>query len=344
MTRRTLLSASVALALRQQNLDAAARLIQARIDSGEVAAAVLDVRRRDFRFVRAFGAAKTPDAVFLLASITKPMTATGLMVLVDRGRLSIDDPVHRYIPEFHGGDRDKILIRHILTHTSGLPDMLPENTQLRERHAPLSEFVAGTCRVPLLFPPGTQCKYQSMGLLLASEIAHRITKQPFPEFLHDNVFKPLGMSQTSLGLGGRTIASTMQVQDQPPNDWNANSVYWRNLGNPWGGVHSTTADLSRLLAYFAGPDDRVMKRATAASMVTNHNVGLNQPWGLGWMVAKHFGQGCSDRTFGHNGATGTEAWFDPASEVSSVLLTTKPLNVSEKMLLTPVADKVSTAF
>ena len=76
------------------------------------------------------------------------MTATGLMVLVDRREISLSHPVRKYIPEFRGGDRDLVTVRHLLTHTSGLPDMLPENDALRRRHAPLEDFVA-RARSPL---------------------------------------------------------------------------------------------------------------------------------------------------------------------------------------------------
>lgn len=167
-----------------------------------MSAASLYVRQGDFVFQRAFGRAHDPDDVFLLASITKPMTAIGIMILADGGQLALSDPVHKYIPEFTGGDRQLVTIRHLLTHTSGLPDQLAENVELRKRHAGLKEFVAATCRTPLLFKPGTEVKYQSMGLLLAAEVAERVTKRPFRDFLRDELFRPAGMTKTSLGLGG----------------------------------------------------------------------------------------------------------------------------------------------
>ena len=158
----------MALALRRERLDQAVQLISARVTAGEVAAAVLHVRSGDQVLTQAFGAARTPRAVFLMASITKPMTATTVMILADRGELSLNDPVQKFIPEFQGGERNRVILRHLLTHTSGLPDMLPENDELRKRHAPLKDFVAATCRTPLLFSPGTRVQYQSMGVLLAA--------------------------------------------------------------------------------------------------------------------------------------------------------------------------------
>src|SRR3954454_12986852 len=232
MTRRNFLVTGVALALRQQKLEAAAALIQDKVSSGFLSAAVLRVQSGESVFVRPFGQAPNPDAVFLLASITKPMTATAVMILSDRGEVKLSDPVYKFIPEFRGGDRDQVLMRHLLTHTSGLPDMLPENEKLRKRHAPLKDFVAGTCGTPLLFAPGSQVKYQSMGILLAAEIVQRIAHTPLPAFLREQVFTPLDMKATSLGLGGRSIASTMQSQVEEKSDWDWNSTYWRNLGSP----------------------------------------------------------------------------------------------------------------
>jgi beta-lactamase class C len=341
-----------AATLKRERLDDAAQLIKKSADSGEVSAASLYVAQRGFVFQRAFGRAPEPDSVFLLASITKPMTAIGAMILVDRGHLSLSDPVRKHIPEFRGGDRELVTLKHLLTHTSGLPDQLQENVELRKRHAPLADFVAATCRTPLLFKPGTQVKYQSMGLLLAAEIAERVTKQPFRDFLRDEFFKPAGMTKTSLGLGGRRIADTMlsQVASAPglygggdsDKDWNWNSPYWRDLGAPWGGAHSTASDVARMLRMFLEPDGKVLRRETAASMITNQTPGLNEPWGIGWMLKPGtFGRHCSARTFGHYGATGTIAWADPQTQLMCVLLTTKPADESRSHLLGPVSDFVS---
>jgi len=250
MTRRSLIMSAVAMALRKEKVDEAVALIQSQVDSGSVRAASLHVCQGKQIVDRAFGAAKTPAAVFLLASISKPMTASAVMLLSDRKQLSLEDPVNKFIPEFRGGEKDRILLRHLLTHTSGLPDMLPENDALRKRHAPLKDFVAATCTTPLLFSPGTSVKYQSMGVLLAAEIVERISRRSLPEFLRDEIYRPLGMKDTSLGLGGRDLNETMQCQVEQQNDWDWNSAYWRNLGSPWGGAHATAADVGRNAADF----------------------------------------------------------------------------------------------
>jgi CubicO group peptidase (beta-lactamase class C family) len=341
MTRRALILGGAAMALRREKVDEAIGLVNAQVESGAVQAASLHVCQGKQMVDRAFGAAKTPDAVFLLASISKPMTASAVMLLSDRGQLSLEEPVRKYIPEFRGGDKDRVLVKHLLTHTSGLPDMLPENDALRQRHAPLKDFVAGTCATPLLFPPGTQVRYQSMGVLLAGEIVERVTRRGLPEFLREEIYRPLGMKDTSLGLGGRDLRATMQCQVPEHTDWDWNSEYWRNLGSPWGGAHATAADIGRFLRYFVNPEPAVLKRSTVTAMITNQNAGLNQARGIGWDLTRGFGKHSSARTFGHGGSTGTLAWMDPEKDLSFVLLTTKPAAVSNRTLLSPVADVVS---
>jgi CubicO group peptidase (beta-lactamase class C family) len=331
MTRRSLITGGVALALRQNKVDEAIRLIQSKTDSGDLRAAVLHVRQGREVVARAFGAAKTPDAVFLLASISKPMTASAVMLLVDRGKIALADPVKKHIPELQ---HEAILVRHLLTHTSGLPDMLPENEALRKRHAPLKDFVAATCKTPPLFAPGTQIRYQSMGILLAAEIVERVAGRPLPDFLHDEIYARLGMKTTSMGLGGRPLASTMQCQVDDASDWDWNSAYWRNLASPWGGAHAPAADIARFLEYFVHPEPPVLKSATAASMIVDQT-GLKPGWGLGWMLMRG--------GFGHSGSTGTLAWLDPKKDLSFVLLTTRPSAVSGKMVLNPAADLIGAA-
>lgn len=342
MTRRELLS-SLALALRAPNTAAAEKLLSAAVASGKLRAASLYVREGNSVLSKGFGAA-TPETPFLLASITKPMTAAGLMHLVDHRELTLTDPVRKFIPEFTGGERDRITVHMLLTHTSGLPDMLPENDDLRKRHAPLSEFVAASCKTPLLFSPGTAMKYQSMGILLAAEIAQRITKTPFPQFLRTNIFLPLVMRETSLGLGGRAIADTAQCQVEGNDDWNWNSPYWRNLGAPWGGAHATAENVARFLRSFLMGDGRVVRPATGQLMITNQNTKLKDPWGIGFSVKPgSFARRCSPATFGHSGSTGTLSWADPFTGACFVLLTTWPADQSSKALLHPVSDHISEA-
>ena len=222
-------------------LDIAADVLSRAVAGGQVAAAALCVRHRGGDFVRSFGAARSPDAPFLLGSISKPISVAALMTLHDRERFRLDDPVRKFLPEFHGGSRDRITIRQLLTHVSGLPDQLPENAALRKRHAPLAEFVAGAVKTPLLFEPGTRYEYSSMAILLAAEVARRISGTEFPALVDEAVFRPLGMTHSALGLGRFRLEDTMrcQAEDAAPEsgagdlsagEWDWNSPYWRRLG------------------------------------------------------------------------------------------------------------------
>src|SRR6516225_1748633 len=89
------------------------------------------------------------DALFLVASVTKPVTVAAVMMLVERGRLTLEDKVAAFVPRFAANGKGEVHIRHLMTHTSGLPDMLPDNEKLRKAHSPLSAFVKGTCQVAL---------------------------------------------------------------------------------------------------------------------------------------------------------------------------------------------------
>ncbi len=360
-------------------LETAARILADEVEQGRVLAASLLVARRGRVVLRkGFGRLApatdsplaTPETVFLLASITKPVTACALMLLVERGQVSLDDPVVRYLPEFKGQQRAKVRVRDLLSHTSGLPDMLPENTELRRAHAPLSEFVKRTFTTPLLFGPRTAFQYQSMGVLLAGEIVERVSGLRLRDFEKREIFDPLGMKSSALGLGSFEISETAWCQTSPGSapsrdregadpkeedlqSWGPNSPYWRDMGHPWGGMHSNTRDLAILLQTFlnggAYGGVRVFSPATVAAMIRDQNGSLEAPWGLGWALAaspvwSYFGELCSPRTFGHVGATGTVAWADPERQLLCVILTTRPANEDGGSLLRRVSNAVSGAI
>ncbi len=348
-------------------LEQAAGILAREVQEQRVLAASLIVARRGTIVLhKGFGRrsqesnspAVTPDTIFLLASISKPVTACALMLLVERGLVSLDDPVSRYLPEFKGEDRAGVRVRDLLSHTSGLPDMLPENTALRREHAPLSEFVKRTFTTPLLYAPRTGFRYQSMGVLLAGEIVERVSGTRLRDFEKREIFDPLGMKNSALGMGGRKISDTAWCQESPRansedlQSFGANSPYWRDMGHPWGGMHSTTLDLAILLQAFlnggAYAGTRVFSPATVAAMTRDQNAALHAPWGLGWGLAgssvwAYFGELVSPRTFGHCGATGTVAWADPERKLLCVILTTRPLSDDNGRLLKVVSNAVSAA-
>jgi len=342
-----------AASLKSETMEAAAQLIRKQIDSGTIESAVLHVQRGNEVFQRAFGKASSADAIFLLGSITKTMTAAAVVVLADRGLLKLSDHAVKFLPEFSEGDRKEITIEQLLTHTSGLPDQLPENNALRQKHASLAEFVQAIVRTPLLFKPGTQYHYQSMGIMLAAEIVQRVSKASLPEFLAKEVFTPLGMKHSALGPGPFKLEETVRVQtehaapesgagDPTAKEWDWNSPYWRHLGAPWGGALCSAGDVALFLRSFLHPDGKVMRPEAAHVMIQNHTEGLSARRGIGFALGPTgFGKGCSDQSFGHSGSTGMLAWADPKSDLSCVILTSLPGQVSSNLLLHPVSDVVS---
>jgi beta-lactamase class C len=337
-----LFAQGIARSTTQARADEADHVIAGHIRSGNVAAAAFLVREGNFEFVRAYGQAKI-DTPFLIASPTKPMTVSAVMWLRERRQLELSDSVARYLPQFKGDGRESVTIKHLLTHTSGLPDMLPENVEFRRRHAPLSEFVARTCTTKLLFRPGEKVSYQSMGILLAATIVEKVSGQPMPAFLAANIFAPLRMSRTSLGLGGRQISDTAQCQvpEEERSDWDWNSAYWRNLAAPWGGAHSTVHDLATFVEAFVGPGSAPWAESTRREMREIQTGVLRPSYGLGWVREPGaFGKTCSPAAFGHYGSTGTVVWHDPDSHVTCALLTTRPAADSRASVLMPVSEIV----
>lgn len=326
----------VLAALRQERLDEAADVLARATASGEVAAAVLHVKQRHASFTRSFGKADSEHGMFLLGSISKPICVTALMSLFDRGEFKLSDPVKRFIPEFTNDGRDDVTIQHLLTHVSGLPDQLPENDELRRKHAPLAEFIEHAMGTPLSFAPGSKYQYSSMAVLLATHIAEIISGTDILTFVDRAVFRPLRMDHSAQGLGRFKFEDMVPCQteraapesgggDPKAKDWNWNSTYWRKLGAPWGGTHATAPDVAAFLAEFLNETGTAVKPETARLMVTNHNPPGLTPRGLGLNVGAAAGSaGCSEKTFGHTGSTGTIAWADPATRTICVVLTSLP--------------------
>ncbi len=323
-------------AVRQGKLDAAEAVLREATASGQVATASLYVRQGEVEFARVFGEAKSVDAIFLLASISKTISAAAVMKLHEAGEFQLDDPAQKFIPEFSGDGRETITVRQLLTHVSGLPDQLPENASLRASHAPLSKFVEVAIKTPLLFTPGERYSYSSMAILLATEVARRISGTPFSELVEQTMYRPLGMKHSAMGLGRFDLSEVMmgQVESAAPESgagdpstksWDWNSPYWRNLGAPWGGAHGSAKDVALFLDEFLHPSGKALKPETARLMISNHNPEGLKARGLGFDIGASSGSpGCSEKTFGHTGSTGTRCWADPQSDSICVLLTTLP--------------------
>jgi CubicO group peptidase (beta-lactamase class C family) len=323
-------------ALQRQRLEEAAEVLQRAVASGQVAAAVLHVTQGKESFSRAIGKAESEQAMFLLGSISKPICMTALMTLYDRAEFKLDDPLQKFLPQFAKDGREGVTLRHLLTHVSGLPDQLPENDALRKKHAPLAEFAEHAARTPLGFAPGSRYQYSSMGILLAARVAESISGTDILTLVDRAVFQPLAMKRAAQGLGRFALGDFVPVQteraapesgggDPSAKEWDWNSPYWRKLGAPWGGTHCSAPDIARWLAEFLDEKGAAIKPETARLMVRNHNPPGLAPRGLGFNVGAAAGsKGCSEKTFGHTGSTGTIAWADSATSTICVVLTSLP--------------------
>jgi CubicO group peptidase (beta-lactamase class C family) len=299
------------------------------------------------------------DAIFLIASITKPIVAMGAMLLIERGQLTLNDRVTDFLPGFGKKGKYGTTIRHLLTHTSGLPDMLPGNADLRRANAPLSEFVSQTCEVTPDFPPGRSVQYQSMGFAILAAIMEQVSGLSCAEFLRREFFQPLGMSDTRLGAPDDWFDADQPTFERiaeirvPPDQveatgWNWNSRYWRQLGAPWGGLLTTPWDLGQFAQLMLNngcinglANGRQLLSPASVSESTGNQLAVMKevpdedrqfrPWGFGWRLqwsshANSFGDLVSPGTYGHWGATGTLLWIDPVRESFAMILSTQPLD------------------
>lgn len=337
------------------------KLVDHFCDSSQVPAIALQVSveetsRRYFKGrqqISDHGDTLQDDAIFLIASITKPIVVLGVLRLLEEGELLLGDRVKQYIPEFGCAGKHGITIRHLMTHTSGLPDMLPNNRELRSNQAPLSEFVEQICQLTPDQPPGRIVQYQSAGIAILAEIIQRVTGQTCAEYLKQTLFEPLGMSDTALG-----VPADWYYGDQPrveriveihvPEElnfephWDWNSRYWRGFGAPWGGLLTTPADLARLITMLQNHgsyqnkqifSQRTILEATRNQLTTIPGLSATEihgkGWGLGWQIvtaakSDYFGDLLSADAYGHGGATGTLLWIDPELHASAIILTTLP--------------------
>jgi len=288
-----------------------------------------------------------PHDRFVVASLTKPVVAMGLVTLVEQGRIGLNDRVSEHVPEFREAAKRPTTIRHLLTHTSGLPDALPNNVALRKAHAPLAEFVKGACESGLDFPPGRGVQYQSLGYALLGEIIQRLTGMSCGQFLKATFFDPLGMTSTTLGaveprVTGPLVEIRVPREMADGGDWNWNSPYWHGLGAPWGGMISTAHDLAKFCAMMLADGSAggvqflsatAVHAATTNQLDAFHDVPESdrrtRPWGLGWRLnwpahAACFGDLLPPTTFGHWGATGTLFWMNRANNSAAVILSSQP--------------------
>ena len=275
-----------------------------------------------------------PDASTLwdIASLTKIVGLTSaMMLLVESGRVNLDAPVQRYVPEFNGRWKDAVTIRHLLTHSSGLPAWRP---LYKEADGPASAMALAIA-TPLDTMPGIRMVYSDLGAIILGEVVTRVTGQPLERFLRERVFMPLGMQETTY-LPAEALRARIAPTEVDP--WRQRhlrgEVHDENafaLGgiSAHAGLFSTATDLVRLARMYLGggtlEGHRFVSPATIAQFTTVQDPALSHR-ALGWETpngTNSAGHLMSARAFGHTGFTGTSIWIDPERGVFVLLLSNR---------------------
>ncbi len=296
------------------------------------------------------------NALFRIASMTKPITAMGIMILHEEGKLSVDDPVEKHLPEFRGqrivatreGDSITlkkpsrvITLRDLLTHTSGLPGGFPAGLAdlYQTRQRTLAEAVLVSSQQPLDFEPGSKWSYCNAGIDTLGRVIEVASGQSFEEFLAARIFRPLGMNDTACFPTEQQTPRIAGLYDSKNGELVVANrpIVGPATGAkhpiPAGGLYSTAADLAKLYqAMLNAGRSGSTKILSPESVLTMTKVQTGDlqcgfvpgmGFGYGWAVVKE-PQGVtamiSPGTFGHGGAFGTQAWVDPKQDLFVILL------------------------
>lgn len=301
---------------------------------------------------RASGRPMTPETLFWIASMTKPVTGAALLMLQDEGKLHVSDQVEKHLPEFAAlkspsGRPAHLTIAQLMNHTSGLGEARGPEAQKAKS---LADLVPLWVAAPMQFEPGAKWSYTQSGINAAGRIVEVVSGQSFDAFLNDRLFGPLGMKQTTFFLTPESRATlatayarnneTGKLEAVPPRaDFGAPDR--PPLGN--GGLYSTAPDYARfcqMLLNGGSLDGRRFLGAEAMAFLTDSqtgdlptgffqnetygNRGSHYAWGIGTCIVRQPHDGVaamlSPGTFGHGGAWGTQAWIDPVKQVAYILM------------------------
>ncbi len=290
-------------------------------------------------------AAVDPErSIYDLASLTKVVgLTTAVMILYDEGRLRLDAPVSTYLPEFSGGDKDAVTIRHLLTHRSGLP----AGRAIWSVADSPDEARRMVLRTTLINRPGERYVYSDLGPDVLAMVVEAITGRPMDVFLAERVFDRLGMTDTGF-LPDDSLAYRIAPTevDSPRGYALRGEVHDENahaLGGIAGhaGLFSTAADLSVFAQMLLNGGELNGVRIVADSTVTIFTTRTAGTRALGWDTAN--GDGSSGdylgpRAFGHTGYTGTSLWIDPDREMFIILLTNRVHEPRASRPATIIAD------
>jgi CubicO group peptidase (beta-lactamase class C family) len=287
----------------------------------------------------------TADTVFDVASLTKPLvTATLTLTLVADGHLALDAPIGRYVPSWREGAKARATIRHLLTHTSGLPAWKPFYRRLEPAQIATPEgkrrVIDDVEREPLETEPGAASRYSDLGFILLGSLIEREAGRPLDRLAADRIFTPLGLPSMSYRPVGAPLARdrVARVASTEACPWRGRvlrgEVHDENayaMGGVSGhaGLFADARDVHRLVR--AWQDARTGRAAHWPAALVDEFLtrqgGLGDGgWALGWTVPtppSTSGSRFSPRSFGHLGFTGTSVWVDPDRDLTVVLLTNR---------------------
>ena len=293
------------------------------VSSGDFYGTILIAKNGKVEFAKGYGYAdlehdvkNTPESVFHMGSLNKPITAIGVMLLHQRKKLSIDDPVQKYISNYPNGNRIKI--RHLLAQTSGIPsyNKFSDYEEYSNKENTLEEVVDWFKDEVLLFEPGSKYGYSNSNYVLLAHIMELVTKQSYEQYMFQNLFQPLGMLNTGMFKYDEIVKNRAIGYDPANNNYHLKPVgYYNNsikVGS--GAMHSTVLDMLKIED--ALYTDKILNDETRNLMLTE--VGEND-YGLGWGIWQRFNKNKYD----HDGASpGTVAYFStyPDDKVTIIFL------------------------
>lgn len=314
------------------------RVVQRGIDAGGYPGASVVVGRKGYSVLsRGFGAldwsgrtrVTSQESIYDLASLTKVVaTTTAIMVLYDAGKVDIDAPVSRYLPDFSGGLRDQVTVRHLLTHRAGLP----AGRELWRIAKTPAEARAAVLASPIQCAPGNCYEYSDLGADLLGFVAEAASGQTLDAFLERSVFAKLGMTDTHFRPDPMSSVRIAPTEIAPPRGYPLRGeVHDENayaLGGVAGhaGLFSTAEDLSVFAQMLLDGGVYNGVRVVSDSAVALFTTRAAGHRALGWDTCDG-GAGCgqymSERAFGHTGFTGTSLWIDPDRQMFVILLTNR---------------------
>ena len=314
------------------------RVVQRGLDAGGYPGASVVVGRKGFAVMsRGFGSldwsgksrVSVQESIYDLASLTKVIgTTTAIMVLYDQGRIDLEAPVSRYLPDFTGGLRDQVTVRHLLTHRAGLP----AGRELWRIASTPAQARAAVLASPIQCTPGNCYEYSDLGADILGFVAEAVSGQTLDVFLERQVFSKLGMTDTHFRLPIEDVARTAPTEIAPPRGYPLRGeVHDENawaLGGVAGhaGLFSTASDLSVFAQMLLDGGTYNGVRIVADSTVALFTKRAAGHRALGWDTCDG-GAGCgqhlSERAYGHTGFTGTSLWIDPDRQVFVILLTNR---------------------